>query len=113
MTDIIAQLEVLSRESGCLVDLSSLLNMSTCPKIDLKVSMGHTVKENDDLIYIVPTKVSCLRQLEREGFARQRLNSSRSPSLRRSATRATRSPRRCARGIMSPWTWDSSSGSTS
>ena len=37
MADIIAQLEVLSRESGCLVDLSALIDLSVCPKIDIKI----------------------------------------------------------------------------
>lgn len=57
MSDIIAHLEVLSQESGCILDLSAILDQSICPKVDLKTHKGHTVEENDDYICVTPTEV--------------------------------------------------------
>lgn len=53
MADIIAQLEVLSRESGCLIDLTAIL--SVCPKIDFKTDRPHKVEDKDDYICVTPT----------------------------------------------------------
>lgn len=58
MSDIVAQLEVLSRESGCLIDLSAIVDLSVCPKIDIKPGKDHKVEEKDDVICVTPTKVS-------------------------------------------------------
>jgi len=55
MSDIIAQLEVLSRESGCLIDLSAILDLSICPKIDIRTDKGHMVEQKDDYICVTPT----------------------------------------------------------
>jgi hypothetical protein len=57
MSDIVAQLEVLSQESGCLLDLSAILDLSICPKIDLKTDKDHKVEEKDDVICVTPTHV--------------------------------------------------------
>ena len=58
MSDIVAQLQVLSRESGCLIDLSAIVDLAVCPRIDIKPGKGHTVEEKEDVICVTPTKVS-------------------------------------------------------
>ncbi|KAI6784633.1 uncharacterized protein J7T54_006678 [Emericellopsis cladophorae] len=55
MSDIVAQLEVLSRESGCLIDLSAILDLTVCPKIDIRTDKGHMVEQKDDYICVTPT----------------------------------------------------------
>ena len=58
MSDIVAQLEVLSRESGCLIDLSAIIDLSICPKIDLKThKKPHKIEEKEDVICVTPTEV--------------------------------------------------------
>lgn len=58
MSDIVAQLEVISKESGCILDISAILDLSICPKIDVKTHKPHTMEEKDDYICITPTEVS-------------------------------------------------------
>lgn len=58
MSDIVAQLEVLSQESGCLLDISAIIDLSICPKIDVKTHKPHKVEEKDDYICVIPTEVS-------------------------------------------------------
>lgn len=55
MSDIVAQLEVLSRESGCLIDISAILNLSICPKVEVITDKPHVVEEKDDVVCITPT----------------------------------------------------------
>lgn len=57
MSDIVAQLEVLSKESGCLIDLSAIIDLSVCPKIDIKTTKPHKVEEKEDYICVTPSEV--------------------------------------------------------
>lgn len=66
MADIISQLQVLSQETGCLLDLTALLDLSICPSINILTSRPHKVEEKDDYIYITPTeKKKTKKSLER------------------------------------------------
>lgn len=58
MADIVAQLEVLSQETGCLIDLSTVLNLSLCPKINFKTDKPHKIEDKDDYICVTSTEVS-------------------------------------------------------
>jgi len=56
MSDIVAQLEVLAQESGCLIDISAIIDTSICSKIDVKTHKPHKVEEKDDYICVIPTE---------------------------------------------------------
>jgi hypothetical protein len=58
MADIIAQLEVLSKESGCLIDISAIVDLSLCPKIDIISQQPTQVEQDDDTICVTPSGVS-------------------------------------------------------
>lgn len=58
MSDIVAQIEVLARESGCLIDISAVLNLAVCPKVDIIAEKPHVVEEKGDYVCITPTEVS-------------------------------------------------------
>lgn len=60
MADIIAQLEVLSRDSGCLLDLSAIIDLGVCKKIDIKTDRPHKIEKKDDYVCVTPTGVSDL-----------------------------------------------------
>jgi hypothetical protein len=60
MADIIAQLEVLSRDSGCLLDLSAIIDLGVCKKIDIKTDRPHKIEKKDDYVCVTPTGVSNL-----------------------------------------------------
>lgn len=55
MADIIAQLEVLSRDSGCLLDLSAIIDLGVCKKIDIKTDRPHKIEKKDDYVCVTPT----------------------------------------------------------
>lgn len=57
MADIIAKLEVLSKESGCLLDLSAIIDLSVCPKIDILTPGHHHTHHDNDHVYVTPTEV--------------------------------------------------------
>jgi hypothetical protein len=57
LLDVVAKLEVLSQESGCLLDLSAILDLSVCPKIDIFLPRPHHVKEEKkDVVCVTPTE---------------------------------------------------------
>jgi hypothetical protein len=58
MSDIVAQIEVLAKESGCLIDISAILDLAVCPKVDIITEKPHVVEEKDDYVCITPTEVS-------------------------------------------------------
>ena len=65
MSDIVAQLQVLAKESGCFVDLTAILDAAVCPKIDIKTEKDHKVEQKDDTICVTPTeKVSLTDSLQ-------------------------------------------------
>lgn len=58
MADIIASLDVLSQQTGCLIDLSAILDLSICPKVDIKTQKPHTIEQKDDYVCVTSTEVS-------------------------------------------------------
>ncbi|KAM5379354.1 hypothetical protein ACJZ2D_004052 [Fusarium nematophilum] len=54
-SDIIAQLEVIGRESGCLLDITTLIDLSICPTIEIIGKKPHKVDEKDDYVQVTPT----------------------------------------------------------
>ncbi|KAH7122180.1 hypothetical protein B0J13DRAFT_456363 [Dactylonectria estremocensis] len=65
MSDIISQLQVIIRESGCLLDLTAILDLSICPKIDILTERPHKVEEKQDYITVTATEGS--KKVHRRG----------------------------------------------
>lgn len=61
MSDIISQLQVLSRDNGCLLDLTAIL--SICPNIDILTKRPHKVEQKQEYVTITPTEVSITPEL--------------------------------------------------
>lgn len=57
MSDIVARLEVIARESGCLIDLSTILDKTVCPKITIRTEHPHKTEDEVEYIYITPSEV--------------------------------------------------------
>ncbi|CAM1504827.1 Fc.00g024180.m01.CDS01 [Cosmosporella sp. VM-42] len=62
MADIITQLQVLSRDRGCLLDISAILDLSICPRIDIRTDRPHKVEQKDEYVYVTPTENSHYRR---------------------------------------------------
>ncbi|KAH7156711.1 hypothetical protein EDB81DRAFT_945127 [Dactylonectria macrodidyma] len=56
MSDIISQLQVIIRESGCLLDLTAILNLSICPKIDILAPQPYKVEQEQDYITVTTSE---------------------------------------------------------
>jgi hypothetical protein len=55
--DAIAQIDVRLLEGGCLLDLSAILDLSVCPKIDIFLPRPHKVEEKkNDVVCVTPTE---------------------------------------------------------
>jgi len=54
--DLIAQIEVLSKDDGCLLDLSAILDVSVCPTIDLHMPKPHSWEDHEDWVQITPSE---------------------------------------------------------
>ncbi|KAI5459116.1 hypothetical protein BGZ63DRAFT_455942 [Mariannaea sp. PMI_226] len=55
MADIIAQLQVLSRDNGCLLDISALLDLSICPNVNIQTKRPHKIAQSPDYVTVTPT----------------------------------------------------------
>jgi len=68
--DLVAQIEVLSQDNGCLLDLSAILDVSVCPTIDLHLPKPHSWEAHgDDYVQITPTTY---KDVEARSYAPQK-----------------------------------------
>jgi hypothetical protein len=59
LVDLVAKLEVLSKDNGCLLDLSAILDVSICPTLDIFMHKPHHFQPvDDDHICVTPTQKS-------------------------------------------------------
>ena len=59
VVDLVAKLEVITKDHGCLVDLSAILDVSVCPSIDLWLPKPHSWDSyGEDYVVVTPTPYS-------------------------------------------------------
>lgn len=57
MSDVLAQVDVLAKDSGCLVDITAVMDQGLCSKVMVKTDVPYETEDHPDYVSIIPTKV--------------------------------------------------------
>ncbi|KFA69732.1 hypothetical protein S40285_08115 [Stachybotrys chlorohalonatus IBT 40285] len=56
MSDVLAQVDVLAKDSGCLVDITAVMDQGLCSKVMVKTDVPYETEDHPDYVSIIPTK---------------------------------------------------------